>query len=394
AEEADYRASDDYVTDQKYWNGVFAERPETVSLAPGVPTGAAGRALSVTTALSAAELRALGAAGRDARAPWTVAMLAGVAAYLQGMTGAQDLTVGVPVTARVGARTRNVPGMLSNTLPLRLTVSPAAGRTTLVRQVAQRLGELLTHQRYPYDELRRDLRLLGTDEQLFGMLVNIVPAGSETAFTGLEARLTALSGGPVTDLNITCHPGPDGQGARVEFEANPDRYTAAELAAHQVRFTEFLARFLAAPPDLSLASVDVLTAAERAQALAVGQLPGPARDIVPRTFPELFEEQVRRTPDAPAVLTPEGALDYAELNCRANCIARSLVARGAGPERLVAVALPRGVAALTAVIAVMKAGAAYLPVDLGYPRARITAMLDDTEPLLLLTTRAADDTTT
>ncbi|MGW3566330.1 amino acid adenylation domain-containing protein [Streptomyces sp. NPDC000941] len=394
AEEADYRASDDYVTDQKYWNGVFAERPEAVSLAPGVPTGAAGRALSVTTALSAAELRALGAAGRDARAPWTVAMLAGVAAYLQGMTGAQDLTVGVPVTARVGARTRNVPGMLSNTFPLRLTVSPAAGRTALVRQVARRLGELLTHQRYPYDELRRDLRLLGTDEQLFGVLVNIVPAGSETAFTGLEARLTALSGGPVTDLNITCHPGPDGQGARVEFEANPDRYTAAELAAHQARFTEFLARFLAAPPDLPLARVDVLTAAERAQALAVGRPPGPARDIAPRTFPELFEEQVRRTPDAPAVLTPEGALDYAELNCRANRIARALVARGAGPERLVAVALPRGAVALTAVIAVMKAGAAYLPVDLGYPRARITAMLDDTEPLLLLTTRAADDTTT
>ncbi|KAK1177319.1 non-ribosomal peptide synthetase [Streptomyces sp. NBS 14/10] len=394
AEEADYRASDDYATDQEYWNEVYAERPEAVSLAPGVPTGATGRALSVTTALSAAELRALGAAGRDARAPWTVAMLAGVAAYLQGMTGAQDITVGVPVTARVGTRTRNVPGMLSNTLPLRLTVSPAAGRTALVRQVARRLGELLTHQRYPYDELRRDLRLLGTDEQLFGVLVNIVPAGSETAFTGLEARLTALSGGPVTDLNITCHPGPDGQGARVEFEANPDRYTAAELAAHQARFTAFLARFLAAPPDLPLARVDVLTTAERVQALAVGRPPGPARDIAPRTFPELFEEQVRRTPDAPAVLTPDAVLDYAELNSRANRLARALVARGAGPERLVAVALPRGIAALTAVIAVMKAGAAYLPVDLGYPRARITAMLDDTEPLLLLTTRAADDTTT
>ncbi|MGY0056241.1 amino acid adenylation domain-containing protein [Streptomyces sp. LZ34] len=394
AEEADYRASDDYTTDQKYWNEVFAERPETASLAPGVPTGAAGHALSVTTALSAAELRALRAAGRDARAPWTVPMLAAVAAYLQGTTGAEDLTVGVPVTARVGARSRNVPGMLSNTLPLRLTVSPAAGRAPLVRQVARRLGELLTHQRYPYDELRRDLRLLGTDEQLFGALVNIVPAGSETAFTGREAHLTALSGGPVTDLNITCHPGPDGQDARVEFEANPDRYTAAELAAHQARFTEFLARFLAAPPDLPLARVDVLTAAERARALAVGRPPGPARHIAPRTFPELFEEQVRRTPHAPAVLSTEGALDYAELNSRANRLARALAERGAGPERLVAVALPRGIAALTAVIAVMKSGAAYLPVDLGYPRARITAMLDDTEPLLLLTTRAADDGTT
>ncbi|GAA2367533.1 amino acid adenylation domain-containing protein [Streptomyces cuspidosporus] len=393
AEEADYRASDDYTADRDYWNGVLADRPETASLAQGVPTGAAGRALSATTVLSQAELRALQSAGRDARAPWTVPMLAAVAAYLQGMTGAQDLTLGVPVTARLGARSRDVPGMLSNTLPLRLAVSPAEGRTPLVRQVARRLGELLTHQRYPYDELRRDLRLLGTDEQLFGVLVNIVPAGSETAFTGREARLAALSGGPVTDLNITCHPGPDGRGARVEFEANPDRYTAAELAAHQARFTDFLTRFLAAPPDLPLARVDVLTADERTEALAVGLPPGPARHVTPRTFPELFEDQVRRTPRGCAVLSPTSRLDYAGLNARANRLARALVARGAGPERLVAVALPRGVAALTAVIAVMKAGAAYLPVDLDYPRERVAAMLADTEPLMLLTTRAADDGT-
>ncbi|MFI1855244.1 amino acid adenylation domain-containing protein [Streptomyces sp. NPDC020480] len=393
AEEAEYGASQDHATDREYWTGTFADRPETVSLAPGVPTGAAGRAFSATTALSPDGLRALRDAGRDARAPWTVPMLAAVAGYLQGMTGAEDLTIGVPVTARAGARSRNVPGMLSNTLPLRLAVSPADGRAALVRQVARRLGELLTHQRYPYDELRRDLRLLGTDEQLFGVLVNIVPAGSETAFTGLEARLTALSGGPVTDLNITCHPGPDGRGARVEFEANPDRYTAAELTAHQARFGEFLPRFLAAPPDLPLARVDVLTAAERCRALAVGRPPGPALHIAPRTFPDLFEEQVRRTPHAPAVISTAGSLDYAGLNSRANRVAKALVQRGAGPERLVAVALPRGIAALTAVIAVMKAGAAYLPVDLDYPRARVAAMLDDTEPLLLLTTRAADDGT-
>ncbi|MGW0703969.1 amino acid adenylation domain-containing protein, partial [Streptomyces sp. NPDC002867] len=393
AEEADYRASDDYAADKEYWDRTFADRPEAASLAPGVPTGAAGRAISATTTLSQAELRALHTAGREARAPWTVAMMAAVAAYLHGMTGTEDLTIGVPVTARVGAGSRNVPGMLSNTLPLRLTVTAAADRVGLVRQVARRLGELLTHQRYPYDELRRDQRLLGTNEQMFGVLVNIMPTGSESAFTGRDAVLHTLSGGPVTDLNITCHPGPDGRDARVEFEANPDRYSAAELAAHQARFTDFLTRFLAAPKDLPLARVDVLTDAERTQVLAAGQLPGAAEPPAPRTFPELFEEQVRRTPDACAVLSPAGSLDYAGLNARANRLARALVERGAAPERLVAVALPRGIAALTAVVAVMKAGAAYLPVDLDYPRARVSRMLDDTAPLLLLTTRAADDPT-
>ncbi|MGW0391213.1 amino acid adenylation domain-containing protein [Streptomyces sp. NPDC003042] len=395
ADEAAYRDSAEHAADTEYWTRVFADRPETVSLAPGVPTSAAGIALSATTALARTELRALHTAGRAARSPWTVAMLAAVAAYLHGMTGARDLTIGVPVTARLGANSHNVPGMLSNTLPLRLTVDPALSRTELVRHVARRLGELLTHQRHPYDELRRDLRLLGSNEQLFGVLVNIMPSGSETPFAGREAVLTALSGGQVCDLNITCHPGPDGHDLRIEFEANPDRYTAGDLAEHQGRFIDFLGRFLAAPPDLPLARVDVTTAAERGRVLAAGARTAETipPTIAPQTFPELFEAQVRRTPHAAAVLSPAGSVDYAELNAHANRLARALIERGAQPERLVAVALPRGVAALTAVLAVLKSGAAYLPVDLDYPRARVTGMLDDTAPLLLLTTRAADDGT-
>ncbi|MEU9067503.1 amino acid adenylation domain-containing protein [Streptomyces sp. NPDC048109] len=390
SEEADYRGSPDCAADRQYWNDTFADRPETASPAPGIPTGAASRALSASAELSPAELAALHAAGRAARAPWTVALLSAVAAYLHGVTGAGDLTIGVPVTARLGPRSRNAPGMLSNTLPLRLTVRPGEGRTALVRQVARRLGELLTHQRYPYDELRRDLKLLGSGEQLYGVLVNIMPAGSETAFTGREATLTTLSGGPVTDLNITCHPHPDGTGARVSLEANPDRYSPAELEVHRLRFTAFLSRFLAAPEDLPLARTEVLTEAERTTVLAAGAGAG---SVPSRTFPELFEEQVRQSPDALAVLSPTGSLDYAGLNARANRLARALVARGAGPEDLVAVAVPRGTDALTAVVAVLKSGAAYLPVDLGYPRARVTAMLDDTRPLLVLTERGADDPT-
>ncbi|MEU2792045.1 amino acid adenylation domain-containing protein, partial [Streptomyces sp. NPDC007100] len=391
ADEAEYRASADYAADKAYWTGVFDDRPETVSLAPGVPTGTSARALAATSELPDAEQQALRTAGREARTSWSVAMLTAVAAYLHGMTGATDLAIGVPVAARLGARSENVPGMVSNTLPLRLSVAPGAGRAKLVRHVGQRLGRLLTHQRHPYDDLRRDLRMLGSNEQLFGVLVNIMPAGSESNFAGREATLTALSGGPVFDLNITCHPGPDGQGMRIEFEANPDRYTADELAAHQRRFMDFLPRFLGAPADRPLARTGVLTAAERAEVLAAGQLPGLAAPVPVRTFTDLFEEQVRATPHRPAVISAAGAVDYAELNARANRLARALVDRGAGPEAVVAVALPRGVTALTAVVGVLKSGAAYLPVDLAYQRSRVATMLGDTTPVLLLTTRAADD---
>ncbi|MFE6226454.1 amino acid adenylation domain-containing protein [Streptomyces sp. NPDC057854] len=389
ADEAEYRASEQYTADKEYWTRAFEDRPETVSPAPGVPTGAAGIAHAAETRLGADDYRALHGAGRAARAPWSVALLAAVAAYLHGVTGATDLTLGVPATARLGPRSQNVPGMLSNTLPLRLTVDPAASRTELIRHVGRRLGELLTHQRHPYDELRRDLRLLGTNEQLFGVLVNIMPAGSESNFAGREATLTALSGGPVIDLNLTCHPEPDGTGVRIAFEANPERYTEAELAAHQERFTAFLDRFLAAPGDRPLARVDVATDAERARHLAAGLPAAPAEPV--RTFPELFADQVRATPHRPAVVSADGDLDYAGLDARSGLLARVLAACGAGPERVVAVALPRGTAAVVAAVGVLRSGAVHLPIDLTYQRSRVTAMLDDTAPALLLTSRATDD---
>src|SRR5207302_8492799 len=108
-------------------------------------------------------------------------------------------------------------------------------------------------------------------------------------------------------------------------------------------------------------------------------------DVARLAFPALFEAQVARTPDAPAVLCETGALTYAELEARANRLAHLLIEGGAGPERIVALALPRSVEIVVAQLAVVKAGAAYLPVDPAYPAERISFMLADARPVLVLT---------
>ena len=102
------------------------------------------------------------------------------------------------------------------------------------------------------------------------------------------------------------------------------------------------------------------------------------------TLPELFQAQAARTPDAVAVAGEDGSLTYAELNVAANRLARRLAAAGAGPEQLVAVVMDRSAGLITALLAVLKTGAAYLPVDPAYPAPRIAFMLDDARPEVII----------
>jgi amino acid adenylation domain-containing protein len=158
-----------------------------------------------------------------------------------------------------------------------------------------------------------------------------------------------------------------------------DHDTAQALAARLTR----LLRQVAADPARPVSDVDVLTAAERRE---LARWNDTARDIPAVTVPELFQQQVARTPDAPAVISGDVTLSYAELNQRANRLARYLITLGAGPERLVAIAMPRSADMMVAVLAVLKAGAAYVPVDPAYPADRIGYMLADARPVAVLTT--------
>src|SRR5580658_834779 len=137
------------------------------------------------------------------------------------------------------------------------------------------------------------------------------------------------------------------------------------------------------PEPSSESAARALTPAER-QVLA--EWNDTARDVPPLTWPELFRAQAARTPDAPAVIFEGECLSYSELDARANQLARYLISLGAGPERLVAIAMPRSAEMIVAVVAVLKAGAAYVPVDPTYPVDRIAFMLADTRPVAVLTT--------
>ncbi|MGH3847501.1 MAG: AMP-binding protein, partial [Pseudonocardiaceae bacterium] len=188
------------------------------------------------------------------------------------------------------------------------------------------------------------------------------------------------------DLVVEFLPRDDSLNITVEY--NTDLFDADTIAG-LVASLEVLLEGLANDPDRQLAELPALTSQQRHRLLV--DCNDTARPVPTAVWTELFEAQVARTPDAVAVSCAGQELSYRELNERANRLARLLIERGAGPERFVAVALPRDGELVVAVLAVWKAGAAYLPIDPDDPPERIEFLLSDTCPAVVVTTSAVPD---
>ncbi|MCO5994849.1 non-ribosomal peptide synthetase [Actinoallomurus rhizosphaericola] len=415
-EDEEYRASGRFQRDRAYWRERCAGLPEapSPSARPGHGTRPSARPHRATGRLGPDEADALTSAARVLGTTLTGLTIAAAAAYTARLCGVSDVVLGLAVTARTTPAARRTPGMLSNVLPLRLTVRPADTVRELTAQVTEQVGRLLRHQRYRLEDLRRDLGLLGDARPLYGPVVNIMGFEQDLDFAGHRGVPHVLTTGPVEDLAVNVY---EGEGTRVDLDAHPERYTEAEVAAHHARLLAFLRTLATAAPDRPTGVLDVALPEERALDRAVPpeeqttDRPGasrtrratPPEPRVPHragatedeagvhtgmwraTIPELFAERVARDPDAVAVTHDGASLTYAELNVRANRLAHRLIERGAGPERLVALAFPRSADLVVAVLAVLKAGAAYVPIDPDQPAARIAAVLEDAAPALLVT---------
>ncbi|MER6169537.1 amino acid adenylation domain-containing protein, partial [Streptomyces violaceorubidus] len=382
-EDRAYRASARHEADRDHWRAAFADLPEPASLTDRT-AAPAPRALRRTVVLPADRAARLTTAGR-----WSSVLLAAVAAYTHRLTGSDDVVLGLPTLARTSAAALTTPAMFANEVPLRLPVTGTTTFTELVGRTTERVMDALRHQRHRGEDLHRDLNLSGGSGGLHSVTVNAMSFGQEISFAGLPTGMHPLWTGPVKDLTVVSFgdPAASDHGIRLEFDANPALYTEAELAAHQDRFVAFL-ETAAADPDRPVGATDLLGPAERERILtAWNDTTGPVPD---RSLPRLFEERALRIPDAVALVHGGTRLTYGELNSRANQLARLLVQRGIGPEQYVAVFLPRSAELVVALLAVLKTGAAYLPVDPEYPADRIAYVLDDARPALALTHSSLD----
>ncbi|MFJ2865095.1 amino acid adenylation domain-containing protein [Kitasatospora sp. NPDC087314] len=320
------------------------------------------------------------------------------ALLLGRLTGREDVVFGAVTSGRPAEvpDVESMIGLFANTLPVRADLRPDQRASELFEALARQQLAMMPHEHLPLAEAQAASGIQGElfdtvlafqsypldEAALYRESGGTVSAAQVLSATHYPLSLTVFPGERL-DLHLAYKPS-----AFTEATEHADAAEAAEAAAQRVldRLRRVLEQ-VADDPQAPLARLGAPEPAELARILdewsGASAAPGePARRA---TIAELFAEQAARTPDAVAVTAPGTALDYRELDERANRLAHLIAAHGAGPESLVAVALPRGAELIVAVLAVLKAGAAYLPLEPGHPADRIGYTLRDAGPVLLLT---------
>ncbi|MER5882968.1 amino acid adenylation domain-containing protein [Streptomyces sp. NPDC001941] len=386
AEDAAYRSSEEGATDRAYWAEHLAGLPPVPRLAEGHTGRTAPGTLPFvrrTLVLGPERADRLKAVAREHRTPWTMLVIALVAAYVHRAGGTDEPVLGLPVTGRRTELARRTPGMLSNVVPLRLPLRADGSLAELLLSVREVAREGLKHQRTRYEDVCRDLGLGESDRRIAAPLVNIMAFTPGMRFCGLPTTQHNLGNGPVEDLAVGVYDlGPEG-GLRVDFDASPEVCDIEGVAGHQDRFAVFVERLLA-DAELPLSQAPLLAAEEERRVLDEWSGRTVPLDAEP-VLTVRFEEQARLRPDAPALTFDQQTLTYGELNTRANQLAHHLRSHGLGRGDLAGILLERGIPFAIALLAVTKTGAGYALLDPEFPDERLNGTAQDAGIRLLVT---------
>ncbi|MEU7220071.1 amino acid adenylation domain-containing protein [Nocardia iowensis] len=435
ADELRYRDSSRFRADRDYWLEQLAGAGEPMSLSGVTVTAAThdGGRRTATGVLDDRCQSAMDAAMAAFGTTNSALFVAALAAYVRSVTGNPDVVLSLPVSARTTVSLRRSAGVVSNVVPIRLKFTAETTLADVVKATELQITGALRHQRYRHDDIRRDCGYSRDARGFFGPMVNIMLFHNELKFGSLVGSLNVLATGPVEDLSVNLYNGV-GNRIHVDFEANPRLYDETEVATHHERYLDFLTRFLTATPDTLAETLTAITDVERDRVLHDWN----ATRTAPHngTLAGLFADRVARCPEAvaleyaaesPAHPSPDhhpstsrsatlahpspdhhpptsrsatlahpspdhhpptsrsATLTYRELDDRANRLARLLIARGAGPETVVALCLRRSLDLVVGMYAIVKSGAAYLPLDPEHPAERIEQIIGQAAPVCVLT---------
>lgn len=375
-----YRDSDAWQRDKAFWSEHKRTLPAAGSLSDAPLPGRAATTdiLRLKQDLDPSAFRRLTQAIPGCQ-PADLA-LALVALWLGRLSSRSDYAAGFIFMRRMGSAALTATGPVLNVLPLGVHINPGQTLAELATSLAGQLKKMRRHQRYDAEQILRDTGRAAGDEPLYGPVFNVKMFDYLLDMDGIAGQTHTLATGPVNDLEIALFPHEEG-GLTLEVLANRSRYEEATLSAHASRLPVLLRQFAANPllrcGDARLVSVQDVQQLEKINATGV-KLPV-------TTLSELVAKQAAKTPNAPALADARWQFSYREMREQVVALANLLREKGVRPGDSVAVALPRSVFLTLALHGIVEAGAAWLPLDTGYPDERLRMMLEDAKPRLLIT---------
>ncbi|MEV0332839.1 amino acid adenylation domain-containing protein [Nocardia sp. NPDC050717] len=375
AEDLEYRASQAHQHDREYWRDRLTPLPPLDGRG-AAPEGVVERTHEVRAVLDAATMDRVKTAATAAGITWADVLVAGYVGFIHRVLGETDVVIALPVMARVGKTALTTPSMAVNVLPLRVPVTSQDRLGDLGKRVADALREMRAHQRFRGEDLAREFGGAQTGALLHGIGINLKAFDFALDFDGATGTLRNVAGGPPEDLGLTVTPLSEDR-VQLGFEVDARSLDAATVQRRMDALVALITELVDA--DKPIGAITLYPNDFGADRAGV-ELPGVPGDSV-----EVFDSMVTARGDDVVLVGGAERLTAAELGARVHRLARYLRAHAVGPEDIVGIALPRSVDLVVALLAVQHAGAAFLMLDIGHPAQRLADIVDDAEPVLILT---------
>ena len=373
--------------DEAYWLGQYSSVPANIDLPANRPRGnqRTFRSERIDHILDQALVERVKKSGAHSGVGLFAALLGGFSSLMQRLSGATDLVIGVPAAGQLVVGQESLVGHCVNFLPIRLSCEPTTAFSDLLAATQTRLLDAFEHQSCTFGRMLQKLPILRDPGRptLVSVMFNLDQDFGEGDLNcpGLSIKVTA-NPRSYEMFELFVNAAPVEGGLRLECQFNADLFDGQSVRTW-MRSYESLLRLASESPAQAICDLEIISQEDH------DRLAGWNKNAVPISdsalIHELIEAQVARNPSHPAIIWGQQSIGYGELDARANQIAHSLAELGAGPDKLVGLHVERGPDMVAALLAVLKVGAAYVPLDPAYPASRLAFMVEDSRLAVLVT---------
>lgn len=396
--EQEYLNSEKFNKDKEFWNEIFKTVPEVATI-PSINVENSNSSLSCKArrkqfVIPKETMNLINEFCKQNKASAFNFFMAVLAIYLSRVSSLDDFTIGTPILNRGNFKEKQTTGMYISTIPFRISINHKIPFAEFLSNISADFSKIFRHQKYPYQYLLEDLRKKDSSiPNLYNILLSYQNVRSNKQTSDINYESSWVGNNFISDdIDIHLYDMNDTGDINIAYDYLISKYSIDDICSIHARFLYIINQVLE-NNDITLNEIEIVTPDEKKKILY--DFNNTSADY-PRdkTITQLFEEQVEKTPDNIAVVFEDQKLTYRELNQRANSLANYLRSQKIGRNDIVGIMVNRSLEMIISILAVLKSGACYIPIDPEYPQDRIEYMLNNSNAKLLLTFKRLENKVT